>query len=320
MPQWLLTLLPSLLGPLIGVGGSALSSRRLTGAQNQQNEWNAQQAQQANEWNKENYQHRYQWEVQDMQAAGLNPALLYGGSSGAGSVPGTTPASGAFQGNPSDPASLVGSILDMALLGAQIDNIKADTRQKNANAGNIEALTPAQVGELESRIRKNNQDVSESEARESATIVQTVLASKDVEFYDKFKETELKLMESQTKLNDEHANLSKEQRAQIEQNIKNLKQEIVESFSRMAVNAANAGYLDQATLNAMEEQKLIEVRRAGERVQYMLNDKILSNYDTDKWFIRAQQGFGALRDLGIGVGSAVSILPSPARPRIGYKP
>ena len=40
-----------------------------------QNHYNSANAAQANEWNVENYKHRYQWAVDDMRSAGLNPIL-----------------------------------------------------------------------------------------------------------------------------------------------------------------------------------------------------------------------------------------------------
>jgi len=40
-----------------------------------QNHYNSANAAQANAWNVENYKHRYQWAVDDMRAAGLNPIL-----------------------------------------------------------------------------------------------------------------------------------------------------------------------------------------------------------------------------------------------------
>lgn len=40
-----------------------------------QNHYNSANAAQANAWNVENYKHRYQWAVEDMRAAGLNPIL-----------------------------------------------------------------------------------------------------------------------------------------------------------------------------------------------------------------------------------------------------
>lgn len=57
-----------------------------------QNHYNSANAAQANAWNVENYQHRYQWAVDDMRAAGLNPILAATNGIG-GSISGASAAS-----------------------------------------------------------------------------------------------------------------------------------------------------------------------------------------------------------------------------------
>lgn len=57
-----------------------------------QNHYNSANAAQANAWNVENYKHRYQWAVEDMRKAGLNPILAATNGIG-GSVPGASAAS-----------------------------------------------------------------------------------------------------------------------------------------------------------------------------------------------------------------------------------
>jgi len=57
-----------------------------------QNHYNSANAAQANEWNVENYKHRYQWAVEDMRAAGLNPILAATNGIG-GSISGASAAS-----------------------------------------------------------------------------------------------------------------------------------------------------------------------------------------------------------------------------------
>lgn len=67
------------------VAGSLLGSAT-------QNHYNSANAAQANAWNVENYKHRYQWAVDDMRAAGLNPILAATNGIG-GSISGASAAS-----------------------------------------------------------------------------------------------------------------------------------------------------------------------------------------------------------------------------------
>lgn len=57
-----------------------------------QNHYNSANAAQANAWNVENYKHRYQWAVEDMRSAGLNPILAATNGIG-GSIAGASAAS-----------------------------------------------------------------------------------------------------------------------------------------------------------------------------------------------------------------------------------
>lgn len=57
-----------------------------------QNHYNSANAAQANAWNVENYKHRYQWAVEDMRKAGLNPILAATNGTG-GSISGASAAS-----------------------------------------------------------------------------------------------------------------------------------------------------------------------------------------------------------------------------------
>lgn len=76
--SWLSNTLGSIAGSLLG---SAT-----------QNHYNSANAAQANAWNVENYKHRYQWAVDDMRAAGLNPILAATNGIG-GSISGASAAS-----------------------------------------------------------------------------------------------------------------------------------------------------------------------------------------------------------------------------------
>jgi hypothetical protein len=104
-----------------------------------QNHYNSANAAQANAWNVENYKHRYQWAVDDMRAAGLNPILAATNGIG-GSISGASAASVGM----SDIGSTMNSARSASaaerqaknaehLAGSQIDknNAEADsTRQR----------------------------------------------------------------------------------------------------------------------------------------------------------------------------------------------
>lgn len=76
--SWLSNTLGSVAGSLLG--------------SSVQNHYNSANAAQANAWNVENYKHRYQWAVEDMRKAGLNPILAATNGIG-GSISGASAAS-----------------------------------------------------------------------------------------------------------------------------------------------------------------------------------------------------------------------------------
>jgi len=107
----------------IGAGGSLWSGSRSAAAA------------------KENYKHRYQWQVKDLQKAGLNPMLAV--SQGAPSVPQPQ-----FP-NPGEAAVSAGSSAFSAmqqkkLIDAQITNLGFDSNLKNEQAGAAQATARAQ--------------------------------------------------------------------------------------------------------------------------------------------------------------------------------
>lgn len=107
---------------LIGaVGGALLDNVFADNRQEDSQSFSAQQ-----------YATRYQTQVKDLRAAGLNPMLAYG--QGPGSAPTSSPASPG-----SNFSQAAGQHLQSQINSAQIDNIRADTANKAAQARLIDA-------------------------------------------------------------------------------------------------------------------------------------------------------------------------------------
>ena len=103
----------------------------------------------ANMFSAEQYAHRYQTQVADLQAAGLNPMLAYAQSPGvsptASAAPTTNLASGVSQ-----------AYQQSKLTSAQVANIEADTANKNASAALIQSQTAVNDATAEATKRNWN--------------------------------------------------------------------------------------------------------------------------------------------------------------------
>lgn len=91
-----------------------------------QNHYNSANAAQANAWNVENYKHRYQWAVNDMRKAGLNPILAATNGIG-GSISGASAAS-----------------VGMSDIGSTMNSAKAASAAER-QAKNAENLSVSQI-------------------------------------------------------------------------------------------------------------------------------------------------------------------------------
>lgn len=135
----------------------------LTGAEQEANQFTVEQMDLANQRNVFNYQNRYQWEIADMEKAGLNPALLYGGSSGAGSV-GSASAGSSVSPSGNGLSDLIGSIMNIALLKAQKENIDADTRLKDSESTGKDIENEFKPALLTQDLAKGKVDIRNAEA------------------------------------------------------------------------------------------------------------------------------------------------------------
>jgi hypothetical protein len=124
----------SVVGGIIGGGLSFLGGERRNAAQ-------AEQAATANAFSAQQFASRYQTTVKDMEAAGLNPMLAY--SQGGGSPPSGQQAQMQDTYSPAVESfnRVRSTAAQNAVVNAQVENIRADTQNKEAMASNIRADT-----------------------------------------------------------------------------------------------------------------------------------------------------------------------------------
>ena len=143
--------LPIIAGALastaMGIGAGAINDSRQLGMQGQLTEMQLKNQMKLNQdnarlnydmWKKTNYKAQ----TDELVKAGLNPGLLYGMGGGAGGA--TAQTAGASSAGTAGIAQRSGGAEGMgiqaAMMKAQIDNIKADTREKNVNADKTEGV------------------------------------------------------------------------------------------------------------------------------------------------------------------------------------
>ena len=159
----------------------------------QQNQWNKEAAAQSQEYAKEMFDYTgYENQVKQMKAAGLNPALLNGGSGSAGQAHGATV-------NPATAMQPMG--LQVAL---QAQQVAAQTALTNAQAEKVRSETTAQkvenlvgigidLAKKVAEVRKNKKDTEEVEQKienlkktaeateESIKLIKANVANKEVQ-------------------------------------------------------------------------------------------------------------------------------------------
>lgn len=141
-----------------GLAGTGLSmlynyeqSKQLTGAQREQNAFNALEAQKQRDYETEMSNTAFQRQVADMRAVGLNPALMYGGTGASGaSTPSGSSASGSGNGGQQfDPMQLLSIMMQNGVSLSQLNE------QKRVNDSEI-ALNQAKEESERAKARKDS--------------------------------------------------------------------------------------------------------------------------------------------------------------------
>lgn len=141
-----------------GLAGTGLSmlynakqSQHLTGAQREQNLFNATEAQKQRDYETQMSNTAFQRQTDDMRAAGLNPALMYGGTGASGaSTPSGSSASGSGNGGQQfDPMQLLSVMMQNGVALSQLEE------QKRVNNSEIE-LNKAKEEAERAKARKDS--------------------------------------------------------------------------------------------------------------------------------------------------------------------
>lgn len=275
----------------------------LTGAEQEANRFTQGMAEQAHQWDVENYKNRYQWEVESMQNAGLNPAVMYGSSTGSGSVPSSPVGSSV---SPTAGFNPIDAILQLALAKSQIENVKADTEQKRqdtaksaAETERIRLLTPTEKEDLLASIDLKRMNISEGEARIALDYANVGLLDIDAKTREAY--NNVVIAESQSRIS-----RNEQENKESEQRVENLKREYAISFAEEAAIKANTGMISQQTKNLLVENGiLVQSERAAEyeaNIKQFEDDKKAA----DRVWRNIHTGVGIFRDAGIGVAGIVS--------------
>lgn len=193
-----------------------ITGAHLTGAQQEANAFNANEAQKQRDFEQQMSSTSYQRQVADLQNSGLNPALAM--SSGGASTPSGASASSVAP----ESGSSLGDVLQLLSFRkeyektqSEINNINADTANKNADTRNIEEHTNLLGPEFDLKVQ-----------------------SLDLEQRKVYLE-EIKIQITKDLTDAEIQKMSVEMRS-LEQHIQESIQNVKESVSRVALNAANA--------------------------------------------------------------------------------
>lgn len=151
----------------------------LTEAENQANAFNAEEAQKQRDWEEEMSNTAFQRQVSDMQAAGVNPALMYGSGASGASTPSGNSASSVAPGTAS-----MSDLMQLLMLPTQKKLMEAQTVKTISESDQIKQimqfyprLTEHQISEITSRTGLNLSNISKVDAETAILDFEKVIKS-----------------------------------------------------------------------------------------------------------------------------------------------
>jgi hypothetical protein len=282
----------------------------------QQNQWNKEAAAKSQEYAKEMFDYTgYENQVKQMKAAGLNPALLNGGSGSAGQAHGATV-------TPATAMQPMG--LQVAL---QAQQVAAQTELTNAQAEKIRSETTAQkvenligvgidLAKKVAEVRKNKKDTEEVEQKienlkktaeateESIKLIQANVDNKEVQTrIAQFQDDMNKVIKSSEWF--ENGKSHGWEETVIERYYGNFKKDMATLSHDEKKMLFDKDIIDKLSkdIGLIVQGKLDEIRKPTQEVQLLMK-----KYERDDWELKQDQAFSKMLEEMTGQGDYARLL------------